>query len=66
MTTSIDENLFDQRVVTRYIRSGLVSKDDYQAHLDSLEDCAELAEDCETQFSYHLPAGEDEDADSAS
>ncbi|MCK6526418.1 hypothetical protein L6R50_02265 [Myxococcota bacterium] len=31
---------FDNRVVQRYIREGYVSQEEYQAHLDSLEDCA--------------------------
>ena len=62
MATQIDENMFDQRVVARHIKRELVKSEDHQAYLDSLEDCAELAEDCETVFSYRVESGDAEGA----
>ena len=66
MATSINEEMFDQRVVARHIARGLVSKNDLQKHLDALEDCADLGEECETQFSYRLETDEAADASSES
>ena len=66
MATEIHENMFDQRVVARHIKRGLVNQKDYDGHLESLEDCAELGEPCETVFSFRLEeeAGEGDSADS--
>ena len=61
MASTIDENMFDQRVVARHIKRGLINQSDYDGHLESLEDCAELGEPCETEFSYRLA---DEDGES--
>ena len=58
--TNIEENIFDQRIVSRHIKRGLVSKDEHQKYLDSLEDSAEHAEDCETVFSYRIESEDEE------
>jgi hypothetical protein len=42
--------LFDSRVVQRNIKRNLITKEDYQKHLESLEDCSDLLEDMETKF----------------
>jgi hypothetical protein len=58
---SVEEIMFDQRIVARHVKRGLVSKDEHQKYLESLEDSAEHAEDCETVFSYRIES-EDEEA----
>ena len=65
MANQTDEIMFDQRVVSRHIRRGLVSADDHQAYLESLEDCAELASECETVFSYQVESDEEGDEEAA-
>ncbi len=52
-------SLMDIRTVERNIKRGKVSRADYQKHLDSLEDCADEAEETETQMILHKT---DEDA----
>tara|TARA_B100000575_G_scaffold221476_1_gene181876 strand:+ start:689 stop:868 length:180 start_codon:yes stop_codon:yes gene_type:complete len=51
--------LMDIRTVERNIKRGKVSQEEYQKHLDSLEDCANDAEETETQMILHKA---DEDA----
>ena len=55
-----DSRLFDVRTVERNIKAGKASREDYAKHLESLEDCAEFAEDTETQMILHRPDDEDE------
>ena len=43
---------FDVRNIERNLTSKKVSKEEYSAYLDSLEDCADLMDDCETQFMH--------------
>tara|TARA_B100000900_G_scaffold361622_1_gene334450 strand:- start:1100 stop:1279 length:180 start_codon:yes stop_codon:yes gene_type:complete len=52
-------SLMDIRTVQRNIKRGKVSQEEYQKHLDSLEDCADEAEETETQMILHKA---DEDA----
>ena len=66
MANQPDQKMFDQRVVARHIKRGLISADDKQKYLESLEDCAELASDCETVFSYRVESDESDSADSDS
>ena len=40
----------DNRVVERNIRRRKLSRSDYDQYLNSLEDCADFADDMETQF----------------
>ena len=44
------DSRFDQRIVERNIKRGIVTKEEYQQFLDSLEDCSDLVTDAETQF----------------
>ena len=44
------DTLFDARVVERHIQRGLVTREEYEAWLASLEDVGENAEECETRF----------------
>ena len=61
MAATIEEIMFDRRVVARHIKRGLINQSDYDGHLESLEDCSEMGESCETEFSYRLA---DEDGES--
>lgn len=60
----MSENIvFDNRIVDRNIKRGVVSQADYDKHLESLEDCAERAEETETQMVLKVEAGsESEDS----
>jgi hypothetical protein len=54
----MSENIvFDSRVVARNIKRGVVSQADYDKHLETLEDCAELAEETETQMVFKVEEG---------
>ena len=48
-----DNRLMDVRTVQRNIKAGKVSKEDYEKYLESLEDCADFAEESETQMVLH-------------
>jgi len=53
--------LYDARVVERNIKSGSLSQEDYDKYLASLEDCADMAEETETQMV--LTSTEDDEAE---
>jgi len=55
-----DYQLLDVRTVKRNIQAGKVSHEDYQKHLDSLEDCADMGESTETQMILHCRDDEEE------
>ena len=55
-----NDRLMDVRTIERNIRAGKVSKEDYAKYLDSLEDCAELADETETQMVLHGVETEEE------
>ena len=55
-----NDRLMDVRTIERNIRAGKVSKEDYAKYLDSLEDCAELADETETQMVLHGVEAEEE------
>jgi hypothetical protein len=57
-----ENQLLDVRTVERNIKSGKVSREDYKKFLDGLEDCADDAEDTETQMILHIADEEDEGA----
>lgn len=57
--SNINERLFDKRVVERNIKRGKVTREQYEAWLSSLEDCAELSEDTETVFITRVPDEEE-------
>ncbi len=53
------QQLFDTRVVERNIAAGIITKEDQQAFLDGLGDCAEMCEETSTRFVRHI---DDDDA----
>ena len=55
-----DNKLMDVRTVQRNIKSGKVTKDEYAKYLESLEDCADLADETETEMVLHGVEAEDE------
>lgn len=59
------DHLFDVRVVDRNIVKGKITREEYEAHLASLEDCADLAEDAATRFTHsrYVEVGDDEEDD---
>ncbi len=54
-----EERLLDIRTIKRNIKAGKVSQEDYQKYLDSLEDCADDAEETETQMVLHMADAEE-------
>ena len=56
------EKLYDSRVAERNIKSGALAQKDYDKYLEGLEDCADLAEETETEMVF-TSQDEDEDAD---
>ena len=57
-----NDGLLDVRTVQRNIKSGKVSEDEYRAHLEALEDCADEAESTETQMILHKADEDDAEA----
>ncbi len=57
-----NDALMDVRTVQRNIQSGKISEDDFRKHLESLEDCADEAEETETQMILHKADEDDADA----
>ena len=57
--STIDERLFDKRVVERNIKRGKITREQYEAWLASLEDCSELSVDTETVFITRIPDEEE-------
>jgi hypothetical protein len=56
MSDQINEILFDKRVVERNITRGLVTREDYEKYLSSLEDSAEHSIEVEAQFLHREQA----------
>ena len=50
MAEEKDARLFDTRVVERNIEKGLITREDYEAYLASLEDLTEKADSFEATF----------------
>jgi hypothetical protein len=50
----------DIRVVERNISAGKVDRKEYSAYLESLEDCADLCEETETEMIMHVKEDEAE------
>jgi hypothetical protein len=48
-----NDGLLDVRTVDRNIKAGKVSKEEYQKHLETLEDLADEALETETQMILH-------------
>ncbi|MEC8192029.1 MAG: hypothetical protein VX944_02470 [Myxococcota bacterium] len=57
-----NDALMDVRTVQRNIQAGKVSEDEYRKYLESLEDCADEAEETETQMILHKADEDDADA----
>ncbi len=55
-----DNRLMDVRTVERNIKAGKVSKEEYAKYIADLEDCADLAEESETQMVLHGVEAEEE------
>ena len=58
-----DNKLMDVRTVQRNIKAGKVSKEEYAKFLEELEDCADLADETETQMVLHGVEAEEEAAE---
>ena len=58
-----DNKLMDVRTVERNIKAGKVSKEEYAKFLEGLEDCADLADETETQMVLHGVEAEEEVAE---
>ena len=54
MAKKIDEYAYDVRTVERHVRSGLISKKDYDKFLASLEDSAAQAADSEVRMTFDV------------
>ena len=54
-----EERLLDVRTIKRNIKAGKVDQDEYQKYLDGLEDCADEAEETETQMVLHVADAEE-------
>jgi hypothetical protein len=48
-----DKNLMDVRTVERNIKAGKVSKEEYAKFIEDLEDCADMADETETEMILH-------------
>ena len=48
-----DNTLMDVRIVERNIKAGKVSKEEYAKFVDGLEDCADMADETETDMVLH-------------
>jgi tellurite resistance protein len=55
-----DYQLLDVRTVERNIKAGKVTREDYQKHIENLEDCAEMGEPTETEMILHCKDDEEE------
>lgn len=50
MAVDKDERLFDRRTVERNIDKGLITREEYNEYLESLQDKADNAESMEAEF----------------
>jgi len=57
-----ENKLMDVRTVERNIKAGKVTKEEYAKYIESLEDCADLADETETQMVLHSVEAEAEEA----
>ena len=55
-----DNRLMDVRTIQRNIKTGKVTKEEYAKYLEGLEDCAEMADETETQMVLHGVEAEEE------
>lgn len=57
MAEQIDLNTLDRRMAERLIRSGKLSREDWEKHLQSLPDVAEKAEPIRTELETGVMQG---------
>ena len=60
MPKKIDEHVYDVRTVERHVRSGLISKKDYEKFLSSLEDSAAQAAESDVRMSFDVARRRDD------
>ncbi len=60
---ALDESLFDSRIVERNIRKGLITREDYEKYLDSLDDSKENAEPIESEFEENVLEDDEEEGE---
>jgi len=60
MAKKIDEHAYDVRTVERHVRSGLISKKDYEKFLSSLEDSAAQAAESDVRMSFDVARRRDD------
>jgi len=60
MAKKIDEHVYDVRTVERHVRSGLISKKDYEKFLASIEDSAAHASESEVRMSFDVARRRDD------
>ena len=60
MAKKIDEHAYDVRTVERHVRSGLISKKDYEKFLSSLEDSAAQAVESDVHMSFDVARRRDD------
>ena len=58
-----ENNLMDVRTVERNIKAGKVSKEEYAKFIDGLEDCADMADETETEMVLHSADAPEEPAE---
>ena len=54
MAKKIDEHAYDVRIVERHLRSGTISKKDYEKFLSGLEDSAAQAAESDVHMSFDV------------
>jgi len=60
MPKKIDEHVYDVRTVERHVRSGLISKKDYEKFLSGLEDSAAQAAESDVRMSFDVARRRDD------
>ena len=60
MAKKIDEHVYDVRTVERHVRSGLISKKDYEKFLASIEDSASQAAESDTRMTFDVARRRDD------
>lgn len=60
-----NEKLFDRRVVERNIEKGLITRDEYKAYLEGLDDVEDNAGVIEAEFEAGLFEDDEEDDEEA-
>jgi hypothetical protein len=58
-----DNKLMDVRTVQRNIKAGKVTKEEYAKFIEGLEDCADMADETETEMILHGVEAAEEEAE---